>query len=149
MDLKEQLTHRAMTQCRHFNGIQHDECKVGVNYRALAGEPQLGMAQRLPCGIRLPNGKEPQPVHCDKRAVCTREEAEIQADAEIAMFERHGKAHRAVHDDAKAKKLGRGHGGLSECACPICSGTIRYSVAGYNGHIHAACSTSGCVQWME
>jgi hypothetical protein len=34
--------------------------------------------------------------------------------------------------------------------CPICSvGTLRYYRNNYNGHVHAACSTDGCVNWME
>lgn len=34
--------------------------------------------------------------------------------------------------------------------CPICTtGSLRYSRAGYNGHVHARCSTDGCVAWME
>lgn len=35
--------------------------------------------------------------------------------------------------------------------CPVCKvGTLSYSRAGrFNGHIHANCSTEGCVQWME
>lgn len=34
--------------------------------------------------------------------------------------------------------------------CPVCkTGTLRYSRAAYNGHVHAGCSTQGCVQWME
>lgn len=35
-------------------------------------------------------------------------------------------------------------------ACPVCSeGKLRYSRASYNGHVHAHCSTSGCVSWMQ
>lgn len=34
--------------------------------------------------------------------------------------------------------------------CPICkSGKVNYSRAAYNGHVHARCSTAGCVAWME
>jgi transposase-like protein len=33
--------------------------------------------------------------------------------------------------------------------CPICeAGDLRYSI-GFNGHVHARCSTANCVQWME
>jgi len=33
--------------------------------------------------------------------------------------------------------------------CPICrEGTLNFMVA-YNGHCHAACTTKGCVNWME
>lgn len=35
--------------------------------------------------------------------------------------------------------------------CPVCGGkeTLAFRRAGYNGHIHAQCSTDGCVSWME
>lgn len=36
-------------RCIHFNGIQHDTCKAGVNYLVLAGGEQFGMAKRIPC----------------------------------------------------------------------------------------------------
>ena len=40
--------------------------------------------------------------------------------------------------------------GAGEMACPVCkTGKLRYSRAGYNGHVHAACSTDTCVRWME
>jgi hypothetical protein len=45
------------------------------------------------------------------------------------------------------KGLPTQHGAVT---CPVCkSGTLRFSRAGSNGHIHAACSTKGCVAWME
>lgn len=34
--------------------------------------------------------------------------------------------------------------------CPVCgTGKLQYSRAAYNGHVHARCSTAGCVSWME
>jgi len=34
--------------------------------------------------------------------------------------------------------------------CPICKeGTIHYSIASVNGHIHAKCTTGDCISWME
>jgi hypothetical protein len=34
--------------------------------------------------------------------------------------------------------------------CPICrTGELKYSRSTYNGHVHAICSTDGCVAWME
>jgi hypothetical protein len=61
----------------------------------------------------------------------------------------------AAHADAKAKGFkeksnGGFIGGVSDLKCPNCeAGTIRYSVARYNGHMHAGCTTKGCVSWME
>ena len=40
--------------------------------------------------------------------------------------------------------------GAGEMKCPVCNtGKLRYSRAGYNGHVHAACTTENCVRWME
>jgi hypothetical protein len=42
------------------------------------------------------------------------------------------------------------YSGAGEMACPICeAGKLRYSRSGYNGHVHAGCTTEGCVSWME
>ena len=42
------------------------------------------------------------------------------------------------------------YSGAGEMACPICgTGKLRYSRSGYNGHVHAACTTETCVRWME
>ena len=42
------------------------------------------------------------------------------------------------------------YSGSGEIPCPICkAGTLRYSRSAYNGHVHASCSTEGCVRWME
>lgn len=52
----------------------------------------------------------------------------------------------------KAKQLGFGKGkpGQAEMDCPIClKGKIRFSIAGYNGHCHAICSTPKCFGVME
>jgi len=51
---------------------------------------------------------------------------------------------------AESEGLGKGHPGTGSVACPKCgTGTIHYSVSGLNGHMHAACTTAGCVSWME
>lgn len=40
--------------------------------------------------------------------------------------------------------------GSGEMPCPVCKdGTLRYSRAAYNGHVHACCSNPECVRWME
>lgn len=40
--------------------------------------------------------------------------------------------------------------GAGEMKCPVCkTGKLRYSRSGYNGHVHAVCSTETCVRWME
>jgi hypothetical protein len=40
--------------------------------------------------------------------------------------------------------------GSGQMSCPVCNtGTLRYSRDLSNGHVHARCSTEGCVAWME
>lgn len=137
-----------MLTCKHFNGVHREECRAGVNYRALAGEPQLGCMTRLPC-IPAMEPKGGPRVECEKRERPTREEAEQTVERGKQRMAQTIAALRIVHDDAKAKSLKRGHGGNGQVACPVCQQQLRYSVADYNGHIHAACETKGCVQWME
>src|SRR6266702_6689834 len=140
-------------RCRHFNGIMSKVCDAGINYRELVGEPELDMALRLPCtNIKLKPrlGVTPQQqVKCALLDRITHAEAEAEAKD---MLERSGKTMRAIqiaHRDADSKKLGRGHGGASSMPCPNgCGGTLQYSVAGYNGHMHARCTTPVCLSWM-
>lgn len=40
--------------------------------------------------------------------------------------------------------------GSGTIPCPVCnSGSLMYSRATYNGHVHARCTTKDCVAWME
>lgn len=42
------------------------------------------------------------------------------------------------------------HSGYGTMKCPNCKdGVLKYSRAGYNGHVHAKCSTEDCAAWME
>lgn len=52
-------------------------------------------------------------------------------------------ARAAIMEDTGGK---RSVGG--SVTCPKCAGILRYSVAS-NGHVHANCSTGGCLSWME
>lgn len=138
-------------ECRHYTGTHREVCKAGVTYRDLVGGPDLGWALKIPChGVIFDHAKDVQRVPCEHKSTWTPEEAAANVDAMDAAMERHMSAHRVAHDDAKANGLKRGHGGLGTVKCPVCDdGTIRYSVASYNGHMHAACDTDGCVRWME
>lgn len=134
--------------CRHFNGVQHDCCLAGVNYRVLAGEPRDGCMTRVPC-LPWSDPKHGPMAECAKHETWTPDEAEQHVTEGDAAMQRHLRVFRAAHDDAKAKGLKRGHGGNSSLVCPICAGTLRYAVASVNGHVHARCETDGCVSWME
>lgn len=137
-----------MLTCKHFNGVQHDECRAGVNYRTLAGEPSLGCMTRIPC-LFIKEPKNGPMAECCKRELPTLDEAEKSVTAGDEAMARHMSAFRIAHDDAKAKGLKKGHGGSSDCECPVCHAKLHYNVADYNGHMHAQCETNGCVSWME
>ena len=132
-----------MNHCVHFNGVQHSCCEAGVDYHAIHGIGQ-GCFAHLICF----NDHE-STATCDKQVFPTQEQAEQEMRESDERSQRCMKALSTAHDDAKAKGLKKGAGGTGECPCPICKGTIRYSVASYNGHMHAACTTPNCVSWME
>lgn len=132
-------------RCKHFTGIQHDQCAAGVPYASV--RPKNGGG--LPCFLVDPRGRMAE-GECPRVVFPTPEEAEREYEADEAVFARTTKAHRAAHEDAEAKRFGKGQGGADSLPCPVCTtGRIYYRVAGYNGHMHAKCETEGCVSWME
>lgn len=73
-------------KCRHFNGIQHKECRAGVPYMSVRDESQG--PYRWPC-LRLPAQRECR-TKCAKLSILTREEllarrAEMSAAIEAAI----------------------------------------------------------------
>jgi hypothetical protein len=135
---RERSIQLTMQTCRHFNGINHTRCEAGVDYNDV---------MPLPC---IAFGNSTKSASCALKSCFTREDAEVkQIERDQSMAESL-KAMRAAHDDAKEKGFIKGHGGQGSLKCPVCTdGTLRYSVASYNGHMHAGCSTRGCVSWME
>lgn len=149
--LKEQLILKAQTGCRHFNGVQHGCCKAGVNYRELIGGPDIGWALKIPCHGKqiFSHAKEPI-VPCDKFNSMGKEEAERYAELVINRHEITIGAMLAAQKHATSLGLKKGNGGRGEMPCPACkTGTLRYSVASVNGHMHAACSDQTCISWMQ
>lgn len=141
MTLLEQFTKSARESCRHFNGIQNARCQAGVEYQRSTGKA-------MPCIPKFINDREVW--SCGLFEIMSVEDAEKEAAERVAAIERTDTAHAAAKADAKAKGLRRGSGGVSDLPCPVCDGgTLRYSVASYNGHMHAKCTTTGCVSWME
>jgi hypothetical protein len=140
--LREQFIKSELESCRHFNGIQNKICRAGVEYQD-ATSPFT-----MPCIPKFVKGRETWT--CDLFEIMSREDAEKEADERIIKMERTVKARHAAKDHAKASGLGKGHGGAAAIPCPSCDGgTLRYSVASYNGHMHGRCSTQGCDSWME
>lgn len=141
----EMARHRA-TFCNHYRAMSdHDTCAAGVPYSKFDG---MAFGKR-PCFRKDRN----ESVRCGCDLVQFPTDAELDA-AENEMLERFNKiasARRAIVDACGGpwKRGAAGAGGVIDC--PACGGTksLRYSRAGYNGHVHASCSTPGCVKWME
>lgn len=125
------MTPRRKNRCRNFTGIQNKKCKQGIAYETVRDESTSPYG--FPC--TLSGGT------CESLSPYTAEELEAQ-DREIS--ERIG----AI---GKARAAIVAHGDFNgQLPCPVCgSGSLRYSKARSNGHIHASCSTEGCVRWME
>lgn len=133
------------THCRHKTypergGDFPTHCAVGIEYATLPyGRPRLGEGD--PCDKRGHNAGR----ICTSFAPWTAEEIAAEEAELNALF-----ARVAVARSAIVAKHGKARGLQGEIACPVCeTGTLRYSIAQLNGHIHAACSTAGCVRWME
>lgn len=141
---KEARLFQIMNRCAHFTGIQHDTCQAGISYATVKTAKTDTEPFRFACFANESHG-----LTCAAAKFPTRAEAETEHVADEAQMARFSLAHRKAHDDAKAKGYAKNHGGVSQCVCPVCNGTLRYSVASYNGHMHGKCETEGCVSWME
>jgi hypothetical protein len=130
--------------CIHYRAMsEHKTCENDIEYESFKG---LTFDQR-PCFER--NGVAPP--GCSLAEFPT---AEQRAEWEREINERFakiGKARAAIveHLGGPWKKGTPGGSGVIDC--PACEGkqSLRFSRAGYNGHVHAACATDGCVRWME
>jgi len=143
----EEYVQSEMGKCVHFRGIQHAECKAGINLREIVGGDDLGWAARLPC---LLMDREKCMVTCASRRLPTREEAEAEVEKHNKSMARTLMAIGAAHEDAEKKGLKRGNGGVGSIPCPVCTtGTLSYSVASVNGHMWGKCNTKNCISWME
>lgn len=153
--LREQLD-----KCRHFTGVGSDckgnpirnydlaECAAHVRYKSVRRD-----GFELPCFHEGSFGEKPR-GECDKCSFKSPKEL----DVEVAEHKAHTTklmakltvVRPAIMAHAKAHGYANGNGVSDFIDCPACkTGRVRYSVSGYNGHVHAHCSTSGCVSWME
>jgi hypothetical protein len=145
--IASQIARQRVGKCRHFNGLMNDKCEAGVVYDELRKD-----GKDLPCfGPDSPmyRGRNvlAKPVVlavCGCRSAITPEEAEAAGVEAEKSFARIGTAIAAICKEAKGRK------GISgSIKCPCCEGTLKYSIAGSNGHIHARCSTKDCVSFMQ
>lgn len=133
--------------CNHYRAMsEHSTCEAGVNYATMEGVP----FDQRPCFFK---GDPPtvKSTVCELALYPTPEELAAR-DAELAKrFEKMAKAREAIvaHCGGPWKKGNPSKRGVIDC--PACgrAGTLHFSRAGYNGHVHAQCVTDGCVAWME
>lgn len=133
--------------CKHYNGTVNDQCRAGVTYTTV----ELGRGTKqfsLPCF----RDENPLGAVCEKCEFRTAEEEAARKAEQAKRFDNIVKARTAI-----VESLGgpwkKGMPGLNgRIPCPCCGqpgAMLSFSRAGYNGHIHARCSTDDCVSWME
>lgn len=136
--MKKTTAERYMNRCRYFTGIQNATCAAGVDYATV--KDMESHPYRWACFA-----DEGAMVMCAKRSFPSREEAEAEEREVAKRIEQVNVSRRAIVAHTNGAR-----GVQGKIDCPVCqSGTLRFSVSGYNGHIHAACSTNDCVRWME
>lgn len=131
--------------CIHYRAMsEHATCSKGVEYESLRGVEY----NKRPC-FRRPDDTGPR-TGCDLMEFPTPEQiAEFEAEM-TARFERTVQAREAIVEACGGpwKRGMPGHAGTIKCPC--CEdGKLSFSRSGYNGHVHAKCSTDDCVAWME
>lgn len=120
-------------RCRHFTGMyQKETCAAGVRYDDVRAPGQIPC---LDCAV----------TSCPSQSLYSEDELAEQERQALESFRRIG-----VTRDAIVKATEGKQGVAGQIPCPICEhGTVAYRVSGYNGHIHAACTTESCVRWIE
>lgn len=139
---------RSTISCKHYRAASdHADCEAGVRYDTFKGT--TGGILAWPCFRR---GDNPQPCTCPLAVFPTAEEIAAE-DAEFeARLHRIGLAREAIVEHLGGPWTKKApFGGSGTIDCPVCKSekALSFTRAGYNGHIHAACSTPDCVRWME
>jgi hypothetical protein len=138
------MAHLKIGKCKHFNGIQHPACDAGVKYKPFLLQKGQTTRPELPCFSPM---DDPNSQRCNKREDPTAEEIATEKEQHEAGMNRLRIALIALSPIRKELK---GKGGQGQFPCPVgCGGTLRWSMARSNGHMHGQCSTPGCVSWME
>lgn len=134
-DFKARQMAKRLATCRHFTGLMNRACAKGITYETVRNL-SVELDRRFPC---LSNEC---PTACAAKESVTREEIEAE-DRALADSVKHIGAARAAIVATK-KRAG-------SIDCPRCGaeGALGFTVSAYNGHVHAGCSTPGCLRWME
>lgn len=131
--------------CEHYRGLFNgDTCAAGVKYADVTDVTTK--PHSLPC-IQDWNIAD---VKCEKCEYPTAEQIAAREEESNKLFERIGKVRAAIVESLGGpwKKGTKGSAGVIACPCCV-TGIVSFSRSGYNGHIHARCSTENCAAWME
>lgn len=132
--------------CKHYHGLANgDECRAGVKYDLVV----LGKGTKE-CSYPCFKDRNPLGATCEHCVFETPDETAARKAEQAKAFERMGKVRAAIvtHLGGPWKKGMKGNAG--SISCPCCDGgCVNFSRSGYNGHIHASCSTPDCAAWME
>lgn len=151
-------------RCKYFAGIDFTDpcktCKAGVVMQDVIVKQgykyryQGDSGTAYTASYSMPCFRDDDPLgvcHCDKQEFPTAEEVEADKKEIAELFSRTTRARAAIvaHLGGPWKRGTKGAGGVIDC--PVCGAkeSLRFTRAGVNGHIHAACKTEGCVSWME
>lgn len=126
--------------CKYFNGIQNDECMKAINYHKLVGVDKTGWVKKFPCFK-----SHKTTIVCNEMTMPTDDEVKRYDEDFISWFEKLSITLETI-PDLKAKHP---DGGSGQIECPSCKGTLNYSIARANKHIHMKCDTDGCISMME
>jgi len=132
--------------CKHYRAMaEHDTCKAGVAYSDFRGVPY----EKRPCFWRSKNPR-PEIILCQLMVFPSAEEIQKRDEEMAKRFENMIIARVAIEEHiGHPWKKGKATA-IGKIECPVCkTGKLNYSRAGYNGHIHAKCSTPDCVCWIE
>lgn len=126
--------------CKHFTSSIQPTCAAGVSYSTVklpCGALSCFVADSTTCGSRC----EPT---AEEIVAFDREDDELVAKA----IERMEKLEPLL---ARVKKKYRGRELHGHATCPVCGikSALTISHSARNGHIHAICTTEGCVRFME
>lgn len=144
--------------CKHYDGINHTDpekrCRAGVLMSSVTVDRPYRYRYEGDRGTPYTSGHSyPCFTDSDPHAACSCEKREFRTQKENderyaeMMTHLNGvmEVRVAILADAKERQIDSG-----EVFCPVCAtGKVRYSIAESNGHVHARCSTDGCVGWME
>lgn len=160
--------------CIHYNGCgfgfggKRHTCKAGVDYHEAFDGSKPGIFLRLPCirfnerpargpGTYIKAGEAVVHTPFDRRGhemvPCSLyvDPTPEQVQAERAEADAHlAKTVAAIKVAGQWRVRPKPAQDRAEVVeCPICKGRLHLSQSAYNGHVHGACETEGCVRWME